>query len=188
VSGKAKYRPEFEAALRLFARASKVLTEQGYDPPILVGGAAVELYTTGAIATGDFDIATARQSMFEQALQDNGFIRPSGAGTSTRGWMHPSFRLGFEVVSATLLDGLADRERIVLIDFGDDGSAAVIAREDMIADRMGQYASGTAPEMLGQARMLYALHSDIDRAYLARRISEETIGDFTIEDLEGYPL
>jgi len=30
-------------------------------------------------------------------------------------------------------------------------------REDLLADRMGQYASGSAPEMLEQARTLFAL-------------------------------
>lgn len=42
----------------------------------------------------------------------------------------------------------------------------VLSVEDMIADRMGQYASGTAREMLGQARALYALPISFDRDYL----------------------
>ncbi|RZF60809.1 hypothetical protein EWE75_21100 [Sphingomonas populi] len=182
------YRADFESALRMFARVSRALSAQGYEAPVLVGGGAVELYSTGAISTGDFDIVTARQSAFEAVLQDHGFVRPSGPGVATRGWIHPEFRLGFEVVSSTLLDGMADRQRVEMIDLGQDGSASIISLEDMIADRMGQFASGTAPDMLGQARALYALHSDMDRAYLARRIVEETAGDFSIEDLEGDSL
>lgn len=184
----ATYRPEFELALRVFARASTLLVAQGYEAPILVGGAAVELFTASAIVTGDLDVVTARQDAFEAALRNLGFIKPSGPGPLTRGWIHPDLKLSFEVVSTRLLDGLADRERVVVIDFGNDGSAAIISVEDMIADRMGQYASGTAPEMRGQAQAMLILHTDIDRAYLAHRIIEETAGDYRIEDVETDPL
>lgn len=179
------WRPEFVAALRAFARASDVMTKQGFDPPVLVGGAAAELYSASAITTGDFDVVTGRQSAFEEALRKEGFVRPAGSGQSLRGWLHPDLRLGFEVVSSTLLDGLADRERVQLIDMGIDGDASVISVEDMIADRMGQFASGTAPEMLQQAQTLFALHPDADRDYLDRRIREETLGEHGIIDLEA---
>lgn len=172
----------------MFARVSWALSAQGYEAPVLVGGAAVELYSTGAILTGNFDIVTARQAAFESVLQEHGFVRPSGLGVATRGWVHPEFRLGFEVVSSTLLDRLADRERIKMIDLGEDGSASIISLEDMIADRMGQFALKTAPEMLDQACALAARHSDMDRAYLTRRIIEETAGELSIEDLEEHPF
>lgn len=45
------YRPEFEAALRLFARVSEAMAELGYSRPILVGGAAAEFYSKSAINT-----------------------------------------------------------------------------------------------------------------------------------------
>jgi len=55
--------------------------------------------------------------------------------------------------------------------------------EDLIPDRMGQYASGSAPEMLGQARALLALHPDADMAYLERRVRMESDGDYGVEDI-----
>ena len=179
-----RLRPEFEAALRYFARASTAMTTLGFQAPILVGGAAVELFTRSAISTGDFDVSTARQSAFESALRDLGFIKPSGPGVATRGWMHPDLALGFEVVSSALLGGLADRDRVKMIDLGEDGVATIIAVEDIIADRMGQFASGTAPEMLNQAWRLLVLHSEVDRAYLDRRVREETAGDYGIDDIK----
>ncbi len=160
------------------------MDEAGYRPPVLVGGAAVEIYTTGAITTGDFDMACGRQDILEAVMQRHGFVRPSGAGVATRGWVHPGLRLGFEVVSDTLLDGMADRAKIRVVELGEDGSVAVMAPEDMIADRMGQFASGSAPEMLGQARALYRLGADLDIAYMTRRISEETAGEYGLQDLE----
>lgn len=179
------YRTEFEAALRAFARASKRIGELGGELPVLVGGAAVELYSGSAISTGDFDVVTGGQELFESVLGEQGFIRPSGPGSATRGWIHPALRLGFEIVSSTLLDGLAERERLRTIELGADGHIAVIALEDIIADRMGQYASGTASEMLAQARALFALFPDADRDYLERRIREETDGDYGAEALSA---
>ena len=177
------YRPEFEAALRLFARVSEAMVVLGYERPVLVGGAAVEIYSLSAIATGDFDIATGAQQVFEEELRRHGFVRPSGPGVATRGWIHPDLGLGFEVVASTLLDGMADRDRVRLIAADDGRHIAVIALEDIIADRMGQYASGSAPDMLGQARTLAALYPDTDMTYMEARIRYETAGEHGIESL-----
>ena len=178
------YRPEFEAALRLFARASRMMADAGFAPPILVGGAAVEFYTAGAVATGDLDIVTPRQEVFEQILLELGFTKPEGLGHTSLGWVHPKLGLGFEVVSSTLLDGMADRNRVAFYDFNPDGTAAFVAVEDIIADRMGQYASGTAPEMLYQALILLAISDDIDQDYMDERIRYETGGDYGAADVQ----
>lgn len=178
------YRPEFEAALRLFARASEAMKAEGYGAPILVGGGAVELYSNSAITTGDFDIVTPRQEEFERRLVGLGFEKPQGLGHTPLGWIHPTLRLGFEIVSSTLYDGMADRDRVILIDLGEDGEAAIVSVEDLIADSMDQYASGSAPEMLEQARRLFRLHADADRAYMEDRIRHESAGDYGVSDLE----
>lgn len=89
------YRPEFEAALRLFARVSEAMKARGLPRPILVGGAAVEYYSGSAIATGDFDLCSPVQPELEEEMRRHGFVKPSGPGMATRGWIHPDFRLGF---------------------------------------------------------------------------------------------
>ena len=152
---------------------------------MLVGGAAAELYSGSAITTGDFDVVTGRQDAFEAALEEQGFIRPAGPGHTPGGWVHPDLQLGFEVVSSTLLDGAADRDRVRLFGAGEAGRIAVIAVEDMIADRFGQYASGTAPDMLSQAKTLFGLYPDVDMHYLERRVREETMGEFGAEDCKS---
>ena len=181
--GLSPYRPEFEAALRVFGRVSEGMRAAGHLPPVLVGGGAIELYSASAITTGDFDVVTSRQDVFEAVLLDHGFSRLPGSGHVAGGWIHAELRLGFEVVGDSLLDGNADRARIRLIDLGADGRIAVISLEDVIADRMGQYASGTAVEMRDQARALYRLYPDADLDYMDRRIREETSGDHGIESL-----
>jgi len=97
--------------------------------------------------------------------------------------VHPELALGFECVADTLLDGMADREMVQIVQMEDAGAIAVLSPEDMIADRMGQYASGTAPEMLGQARALFAFCEALDMDYMERRISEEAGGDYGLQDL-----
>lgn len=178
------YRPEFEAALRLFARVSEAMKVRGFDAPVLVGGAAVEIYSLSAINTGDFDISTGAQDAFEHELQKHGFIRPSGPGMATRGWIHPKLKLGFEVVTSTLLDGMAERDRVERIDLAPDGEVVVLSVEDIIADRMGQFASGTAAEMREQARRLFILHDDADLDYMEQRIRYESGGDYGVADLK----
>jgi hypothetical protein len=163
------YRPEYEAALRLFAKVSEAMKAKGLRAPVLVGGAAVELYSGSAVTTGDFDIVTPRQSEFEALLEEHGFVRPAGPGMATRGWIHPEL----------------DVERLQLIDAGQDGVAQVISVEDIIADRMGQFASGTAPEMLEQAQKLFALYPDADKVYMETRIRQETDGSYGVENLEN---
>ena len=82
------------------------------------------------------------------------------------------------------MDGSVDRNHILLIeDFTEDGGFAIVSVEDLVADRMGQYASGSAPEMLGQARALLRLHPEADMEYLERRIRFETGGDHGVEDI-----
>lgn len=178
------YRPEFEAALRLLASISEAMAERGLPRPILVGGAAVEYYSGSAISTGDFDLCSPVQTELEAEMQRHGFVKPAGRGVATRGWVHPDLALGFEIVANVPMDGNVDAAHIVLIDDVAPGqSMAIISVEDLIADRMGQYASGTARDRLDQARALYRLHPDVDRAYLDRRIREESFGDHGIEDL-----
>lgn len=177
------YRPEFEAALRLFALVSEAMAARGLRRPILVGGAAAEFYTQSAISTGDFDLCTFRQDELGEEMAKLGFVRPSGVGQMLKGWVHPELRLGFEVVADTPMDGAFDPAKLLLVDNIGGGAFVIIAVEDLIADRMGQYASGSAPDRLEQARTLFGLQSSLDLAYLARRISEETGGDYGIEDL-----
>jgi len=101
-----------------------------------------------------------------------------------RGWIHPALMLGFEVVGSGLLDGLASHDRIRVIEIGDEGAIAVIAAEDLIAGRMGQYASGSAPEMLGQAQALFKHSKGLDLQYMDQRIREETSQTYGVQDLQ----
>lgn len=178
------HRPEFEAALKAFAKICETMATAGHSRPILVGGAAVEFYSASAIMTGDFDVVTPWQNAFEEALESHGFKRPVGLGHVEGGWIHPGLRIGFEVVGRSLMDGHADPKRVRLFDFDGEGRFSVIALEDLIADRMGQYASGTVREALQQARTLYALSENLDLDYMEKRIREETVNEYDVSNLK----
>ncbi len=180
----APWRPELIAALRLLAEVSAAMHRRGLPRPILVGGAAVEYYSGSAMMTGDIDLASPVQPELEEELAKLGFTRPIGPGHTPLGWVHPELKLGFEVVCSSPMGGGIDPARLVLIDLA-GGEFASLSVEDIIADRMGQFASGTAPELLGQARKLYDLHPEVDQDYLERRIREETVGDHGVEDLKA---
>lgn len=181
------WRPEFVAGLELLARISSEMARRGYGRPVLVGGAAVEIYSGGIVATGDFDIVVARDDVLEEIFIETGFERPQGVGVATRGWVYRDLRLGFEIVDTVLLDGAADRSRVRMFSVSNDDAFEIISVEDLIADRMGQYASGTAQDMLGQARTLFELSSGLDLDYLERRIREETSNDHGIATLRSGP-
>lgn len=179
------YRPEFEAALALFARISEAMMEKGLPRPILVGGAAAEFYSVSALTTGDFDLCTPYQTELEAEMRRHGFVKPKGGGQLLTGWIHPSLKLGFEIVADSPMDGNIDAAFLRLVrPIGETALFRIISVEDLIADRMGQYASGTARDRLEQARLLFALHPDLDLAYLERRIREESMGDYGVEDLK----
>lgn len=178
------HRPELLRALALLAQLNEAMHARGLPRPILVGGAAVEYFSGSAVMTGDIDVTSPVQQELEEELVSLGFVKPEGVG-HTLGWLHPELRLGFEVVGSTPLDGNVDHRRLLLVEgLAPNAAFAIIPIEDLIADRMGQYASGTAPEMLPQARTLFRLHPDLDRAYLERRIRYETGNEHGIADLE----
>ena len=179
------WRSEFLDALRMLARVSEAMAARGLPRPVLVGGGAVEFYTGSAVMTGDIDVTSPVQPELEEELQKLGFIRPSGPGKSTRGWVHPEIGLGFEVVGNSPMGDTPDEVRVRLVHpIGGEPGVRLLSLEDMIADRMGQYASGTAREMLEQARQLLPLASRANRDYLDGRIRTETMGDYGVKDLE----
>lgn len=181
-----EHRENFITALSLVAEAIEEMAGRGLSRPVLVGGAAVELWTSSEVATGDFDFITENRIVFEEVLQTKGFVKPSGPGSLMRGLHHPELLIGVEVVSGRVFDGLVPDDRLVTISF-DTGSLVVISIEDAIADRMGQYASHEASnkEMLDQAITMLRIAAEIDREYLDKRIKVESSNSYDLNFLEG---
>lgn len=109
------WRPEFLKALALLARASDAMHARGLPRPVLVGGGAAEYWSGSALMTGDIDLISPVQKELEDELRRLGFDRPSGAGRSLRGWVHPTLGLGFEVVASSPLGGGLETARMRLV-------------------------------------------------------------------------
>jgi hypothetical protein len=181
------FRREFIEAMGLLARACDELAARGCQRPIVVGGAAVEFYTGGAIMSGDVDFFTDWQQEFENILVSLGFRREDRIGHFLRGLYHPTLDIGVEVVSGEFFDGHADQTKVRLVEMKDGHSIPFAPIEDLIADRLGQYASGSGgkEEMRQQAIALYRLAGELDEAYVDKRIREDTCGTLGLDDLKG---
>ncbi len=166
--------PDFWHALTLLGRACERYRGTGRHA-VIVGGAAVAFYTQGAVLSGDFDLV-ADQS-FEAALLAEGFRKEDRTGHLLRGYYHlDAPRYGFEIVSGALFDGRADRDKILSVKIAEDAEVLFPPVEDLIADRLAQYASSRErdDDMLMQARLLKDLALECDLSYLTRRIIEES--------------
>jgi len=143
--------------------------------PVLVGGAAAAIQTDGAFMSGDFDVIAGSDDAFDAALKSVGFKVDERLGRLEGGYYHPNFlRYGVEQVSGPLFDGRSDHDRLVRL-VAKDGSIVLPSIEDLIADRLGQYAVASVSDdsRLLQAKAMLRMAKEIDRHYLARRIVEE---------------
>src|SRR5579872_4766301 len=173
-----EYREEFVQALGLVGLACEEVVAKGFARPILVGGAAVEYYTGGAITSGDFDFVASSDTALAAALLAQGFRAEDREGYLRRGYYHPDLAIAVEIVGRTLFGGKGDPARVAIVEVSQDSEVAVVAVEDLISDRMGQYCSTPegVKEMLDQAIKLHQLAPSLDDAYLDKRIQTETLG------------
>lgn len=100
----------------------------GVRRPILVGGAAVELYTGGAYTTGDLDFVGSVPPEVAAVLAASGFAR---AG---RHWIHEAAQVFLEFPGADL-EPAAEPVNLV---FGDK-AVILIPLEGLIADRLAAW-------------------------------------------------
>jgi hypothetical protein len=176
----------FSECLTLVAKAASELKRLHGSEVVLVGGAAVVVYTNGLFHSGDFDLITAADESFLRILLETGFHEDTGPGKLKNRYYHPD-QPGFSVqlVSGPLFDGRTDRLRLATVEVTAGAGLRLPPVEDLIADRLAQYAAGpTDPSRLEQARALFSLAKDIDHDYLAKRIVEEG-GEITLLDDDG---
>jgi hypothetical protein len=168
----------FLPALEALGQACEHYRKMTGMEAVLVGGAATSIYTSGHFLSGDFDLVASDYAAFDAAMQQTGFRSEDRAGYLRVGYYHPVHpTYGFQQVSGSLFDGRADRTMMLRIQLSDENRSAVVlpAVEDMIADRLAQYAvaSPSDDSRLRQARLLLQLAKSVDMNYLRRRIADE---------------
>lgn len=153
----------------------------GGDEAWLVGGASVVILTDGEFHSGDFDLVASDSALFRDILLKHGFLDERGQGGRPGilqvGWMHPDHpNLGWQLVTGPLFDGRSDTSKKIAIELRPDSELILPAVEDLIADRLGQFAAQDGRshhELVDQARTLFRLAKEIDGAYLKRRVVED---------------
>lgn len=95
---------------------------------VLVGGAAVELFTEGAYTTGDLDFVGSVPKEVQLRLRDSGFVRQG------RHWIHEDLEVFLEFPATALEAGETSQTIEVL------GSIVrVIGLEELIVDRLAAW-------------------------------------------------
>src|SRR5687768_5595809 len=156
--------PERTAALAAWFQG---LYREERDKPVLVGGAALELYTRGAYRTGDLDVVGHVPADVEGMLREAGFS-PIG-----RHWVHPAGRLFIELPSRAF-DAPIRKDLIRLGDW----VVLALSPEDVLVDRLAAWkfwnvvADGVNAFLLWKDR-----GESLDREHLERRARQEGVVD-----------
>jgi len=128
-------------------------------PPVLVGGAAVEVYTGGAYTTGDLDLVGTISPEVSRALSSEGFVRRG------RHWVHEGAQVFLEFPSAALAEG----EKAVRLRVG-ACEVVAISPEDLLAERLAAWKHWRSAIDGANAWLLYrAQRSVLNRRRLAER-------------------
>ena len=114
------------------------------QPPVLVGGGAVELYTGGAYRTGDLDFVGRIPSEVSRKLAATGF-RKRG-----RHWLHEEAQIFIELPAAEFdrdvrIDAIRIREWTVVL----------LSPEDLLVDRLAAWKFWRVPVEGINAYLLY---------------------------------
>ncbi|MBI4918056.1 MAG: hypothetical protein HY825_19615 [Acidobacteria bacterium] len=145
--------------------AALVAWVQGLFPqgavPILVGRAAVELYTGGAYVTGDLDFVGHVPVSVARTLNDAGFTRRG------RHWLHEPGQVFIEFPGDALDEG-GEAVRLRVGDF----EVLTICPEDVLADRPGAWKHWRSMVDGVNAWLLFrAQRGALNRARLRRRVA-----------------
>lgn len=176
--------PEYIAAALALGQVCEEYRKTVGSPAYLVGGAAVAIHTQGTFHSADFDLIVGAEAKFVEILLRHGFVKETGQGKFLNGYYHPAHpQFSWELVSGPLFDGRSDKQRALQIRFNEHSVLVTPAIEDLIADRLGQYAVAAPSDesRKEQAKMLFQVTENIDMDYLKKRVLEEG-GDMSLLD------
>lgn len=136
------------------------------EVPVLVGGAAVELYTAGAYTTGDLDFAGEVTPRVARRLREAGFDKEG------RSW-----RLGDDVFLELPSSGLDPGARAMRLVVG-DRSVLVLGVEELLLDRLAAWKHWGSEIDATNALLLWTQHRGrIDDDRLRRLAVEAGVED-----------
>lgn len=156
--------------------------DEGYAPPVLVGGSAAELYSMGGYASLDLDL-TGDEDFIA------GFARRLGLENDPA---YPNIffskerRLILDLRGKMDIAGAGERKR--KLDMGDNLTVVAISLEDIIVDRLVSYKWGGHLPSRHVAELLIRVNTDSIDAELLRQIAANEDVSAELEDLvHSYP-
>jgi len=145
------------------------------DPPVLVGGGAVELYTGGAYRTADLDFVGRIPTDVARGLENAGF-RKRG-----RHWIHEEAQIYIELPATTF-----DREvRIDAIRIK-DWTVILLSPEDVLVDRLAAWKFWQVPVEGINAYLLFRVRgNEMDQERLEEAARVEEVAD-ALDSLRSF--
>ncbi len=172
-----------ERTIRFLTEFGTILEERGGKSPLVVGGAAVEIYTAGHYMSHDIDIKS-DYALTLAVLEEMGFCNE---GRSLM--FSEDFNILVDWQGAALEEGRDAEERALRV-IVQEGKPAMrlIALEDLIVDRLEACKFGGDKDSLLWARALYTLalrqNLQMDISLLQRLAQAADVADI----LEGKVL
>lgn len=153
--------------LRFVALLTKAVVALGWSAPVVVGGYAVQYYTSGDYRTVDIDMVGASEPV-AQVLESWGFLREG------RHWYDAELKFAIEVPGAQLDPHEAARVFGVRVA---GVTAYILGIEDLIIDRLNACVHWNDGESCRWARVMLLTAPELDEAYLEERAAAEQVLD-----------
>jgi excisionase family DNA binding protein len=151
--------------LRFVALLTKAVVALGWSAPVVVGGYAVQYYTSGDYRTVDIDMVGASEPV-AQVLESWGFLREG------RHWYDAELKFAIEVPGGQLDPHEAARVFGVRVE---GVTAYILGIEDLIIDRLNACVHWNDAESCRWARVMLLTAPELDEAYLEERAVAEQV-------------
>lgn len=152
--------------LYFIALLTASLEKEGLKP-VVVGGCAMEFYTTGGYATGDIDIIFSDNKLLNEKLSLWGFKRIG------RHWINEELSIYIES-PASQLDS-EESKRVATVEI-EDLKVYLISLEDLILDRLKAYVHWRSEDDGYWAKELIFMYRDkLEMAYLRRKAKNDKV-------------
>ena len=166
----------FERRLLCVAVISADMVARGAEPPVVVGGHAVEFYTLGGYTTFDIDVVVCDRGCFAAVLGAHGFEREG------RYWVFDALELAIEAPG----EQVDSEDHVVSIETA-LGNVRMVGIEDLVIDRLNAYVHWQSADDGRWARRLVQAQGDrIDWSYLERRAQEDDVAEALVEVRVGF--
>lgn len=155
-----------EKRLAFMGLLTRACVSRGWQPPVIVGGQAVEFYSGGGYATVDIDLVSASEPL-DEILPGWGFERRG------RHWVRADLGLIVEAPGSRLLP--AQRDRLTEVEVAGT-TAYLLGLEDVIVDRLAACVHWSSENDCRWAEVLVGAHkADLDLDYLRAQAREAEV-------------